>query len=126
VGRRWKVSKSALVQWLTTGKKLKQNPPAGRRGGKWVKTVLAKSIAQSSVFDNAKNVAIEMVCERYLNLTLRLSGRNLVAKCPFHEDRRPSFVVWPASGRWKCFGCGAAGGAVAGGAYPCPAPTLGG
>lgn len=29
--------------------------------------------------------------------------------CPFHVETRPSFGVTPDSGRFKCFGCGAAG-----------------
>ena len=36
---------------------------------------------------------------------LRRSGRRLVGLCPFHEDRRPSLVVYTESGRWFCFGC---------------------
>ena len=29
--------------------------------------------------------------------------------CPFHAETRPSFGVTPDDGRFKCFGCGAAG-----------------
>lgn len=28
-------------------------------------------------------------------------------KCPFHDDRSPSFTVWPQTNTWKCWaGCG--------------------
>lgn len=74
--------------------------------------MLAKNIAQNSIFEEAKNVAIKEVCERYFSLSLRKAGKNLVARCPFHEDRTPSFVVFPATGRFKCFGCGAGGDGV--------------
>lgn len=41
---------------------------------------------------------------------LRPSGRNLKGSCPFHLERTPSFVVFPESQRWKCFGaCGEGG-----------------
>jgi DNA primase len=40
---------------------------------------------------------------------LRKKGRVLVARCPFHEEKTPSFTVTPAKGLFHCFGCGAAG-----------------
>ncbi len=40
---------------------------------------------------------------------LRRSGKNFVARCPFHEERTPSFVVFPETQTWKCFGCGKGG-----------------
>lgn len=40
---------------------------------------------------------------------LQRSGRRFRGRCPFHQERHPSFYVDPASGMWKCFGCGAAG-----------------
>ena len=38
-------------------------------------------------------------------VALRRSGRHLVGLCPFHEDRRPSLVVYPESASFFCFGC---------------------
>jgi len=40
---------------------------------------------------------------------LRPSGRRFTAACPFHADRRASFVVYPETRRYYCFGCGAGG-----------------
>src|SRR5207247_1074389 len=37
---------------------------------------------------------------------LRPSGSNLVGLCPFHEDRIPSFTVYPSTGTFHCYGCG--------------------
>jgi DNA primase len=39
-------------------------------------------------------------------LPLRRSGNYLLGRCPLHEDRHPSFAVYPASGTFYCFGCG--------------------
>jgi len=44
-------------------------------------------------------------------IPLRRSGRNFSAPCPFHEEKTPSFYVWPETQTWKCFGCGKGGNA---------------
>ena len=41
---------------------------------------------------------------------LKRSGRNLTARCPFHQERTPSFVVFPERQSWRCFGACAEGG----------------
>jgi DNA primase len=40
---------------------------------------------------------------------LRKSGPRYVARCPFHEERTPSFSVNPVEKFYYCFGCGAKG-----------------
>jgi len=40
---------------------------------------------------------------------LRKVGRNWVGLCPFHAEKSPSFNVREDNGRYKCFGCEAAG-----------------
>ena len=42
-------------------------------------------------------------------VNLKKSGRSLKALCPFHNEKTPSFYVFPESGTFKCFGCGAGG-----------------
>lgn len=38
---------------------------------------------------------------------LKRDGREFKARCPFHDERTPSFYVSPAKGFAHCFGCGA-------------------
>ncbi|MDD2204484.1 MAG: DNA primase [Bacteroidales bacterium] len=45
-------------------------------------------------------------------VSLKKRGTNLLGLCPFHNEKTPSFVVSPAKGIFKCFGCGKAGSAV--------------
>lgn len=47
------------------------------------------------------------------SLSLRASGRNYVALCPFHDDREPSLVAFPDTNTFHCFGCGIHGDALA-------------
>lgn len=42
-------------------------------------------------------------------VSLRHSGRNMVGLCPFHNEKTPSFNVYPENGSFYCFGCGAGG-----------------
>jgi DNA primase len=40
---------------------------------------------------------------------LKKAGRNYQARCPFHQERTPSFSVNRDMGVFKCFGCGVGG-----------------
>lgn len=45
---------------------------------------------------------------RYVQL--KRAGSTYKGLCPFHDERTPSFVVFPQSGTWRCFGaCGVGG-----------------
>lgn len=55
-------------------------------------------------------VHIEDVVGDFVNLKKR--GANLIGVCPFHKEKTPSFIVSPAKGIFKCFGCGKAGDSV--------------
>ncbi len=43
------------------------------------------------------------------HVQLRKSGVRYVGCCPFHNERTPSFYVFPNTGTYKCFGCGEGG-----------------
>lgn len=50
---------------------------------------------------------IESVLSPYIALKRR--GSNLVGLCPFHNEKTPSFTVYPENGSYYCFGCGKGG-----------------
>ena len=46
------------------------------------------------------------------HVALQRSGRSYKANCPFHDERTPSFFVFPDKQSWRCFGACASGGDV--------------
>jgi len=54
-----------------------------------------------------EKISIEDVVSSYIKL--ERAGANLKARCPFHNEKTPSFFVSPDRGSYYCFGCGASG-----------------
>ena len=50
---------------------------------------------------------VESVISSYVELRRR--GRTLSGLCPFHNEKTPSFTVYPETSSYYCFGCGAGG-----------------
>ena len=67
-------------------------------------------IPKSFVQELLGRVDIVDVIESYL--PLKRAGANLVACCPFHSEKTPSFTVSPTKQFYHCFGCGAHGSAI--------------
>ncbi|MBO7303661.1 MAG: DNA primase [Clostridia bacterium] len=45
-------------------------------------------------------------------ISLKRAGSNLKGLCPFHNEKTPSFTVYPADNTFYCFGCGVGGNAI--------------
>ena len=54
-----------------------------------------------------ERLGIEEIVSSYIKL--EKTGKNLKAKCPFHNEKPPSFFISPDRGTYYCFGCGAKG-----------------
>ena len=56
-------------------------------------------------------VSVERLVEAS-GIELRKAGKDLLGRCPFHEDDTASLVVTPGKNLWHCFGCGIGGGPI--------------
>lgn len=54
---------------------------------------------------------LEDVAASYVNLRRR--GKNLVGLCPFHNEKTPSFCIYPENNSFYCFGCNKGGDVIA-------------
>ncbi|HSS06482.1 MAG TPA: CHC2 zinc finger domain-containing protein, partial [Rhodanobacteraceae bacterium] len=52
---------------------------------------------------------VDVIQER---VPLKRAGRDWSARCPFHDERSPSFTASPTKQFYHCFGCGAHGSAI--------------
>jgi len=57
----------------------------------------------------ARSDIVEIVGAR---VPLKKQGKEYAARCPFHDERSPSFTVSPTKQFYHCFGCGAHGTAI--------------
>nr|MBF0682713.1 DNA primase [Pseudomonas sp.] len=71
---------------------------------------MAGLIPQSFIDDllNRSDI-VEVVGSR---IQLKKAGKNYTARCPFHQEKTPSFSVSPDKQFYYCFGCGAGGNAL--------------
>ncbi len=67
-------------------------------------------IPQSFIEDLLARVDVVDVVESYV--PLKRSGSNFSARCPFHNEKTPSFTVSQSKQFYHCFGCGAHGTAI--------------
>ncbi len=71
---------------------------------------MAGRIPQQFIDDLISRVDIVEVIDA--RIPLRKAGREYVARCPFHDEKTPSFTVSPEKQFYHCFGCGAHGTAI--------------
>lgn len=62
--------------------------------------------------DTQVDLANKVEIESLYSGKLRKVGRVLMGLCPFHEERTPSFAIYPEGNTWHCFACGIGGDAL--------------
>ena len=61
------------------------------------------AIPEQTILEIKYKNDIESVIAPYVNL--KRAGKNLKGLCPFHNEKTPSFTVYPENGSFYCFGC---------------------
>jgi DNA primase catalytic core len=56
-------------------------------------------------------ISVERLVEAS-GVSLKRAGKDLLGRCPFHDDAEASLVVTPVKNLWHCFGCQAGGGPI--------------
>jgi DNA primase len=65
-----------------------------------------------SIVDEVK-ARLDILDEVSASVKLKRAGKNHTGMCPFHDNKRtPSFVVFPGTGTWRCFGSCNTGGDI--------------
>ena len=67
-------------------------------------------LPESFLLELKNRCDIETVVSSYV--VVKKHGRNLTGLCPFHNEKTPSFTVFPATQSFHCFGCGEGGDAI--------------
>ena len=68
-------------------------------------------IPESEIDRLKSEVSVERLVEAS-GIALKKAGKDLLGRCPFHEDATASLVVTPGKNLWHCFGCGVGGGPI--------------
>ena len=71
---------------------------------------MSGKIPQEFIDELLTRVDIVEVIDR--RVPLKKAGRDFTARCPFHDERTPSFTVSPTKQFYHCFGCSANGSAI--------------
>ena len=77
--------------------------PISRKDG----VIMAGRFSDEFLTELKMRCDIEQTISMYVPLKRR--GKNLVGLCPFHNEKTPSFTVYPDTASYYCFGCGAGG-----------------
>ena len=64
-------------------------------------------VSENFIQELKMRLDVESVISPYVKL--RRNGRTLKGLCPFHNEKTPSFTVYPDTQSYYCFGCGAGG-----------------
>ncbi|WP_426493649.1 CHC2 zinc finger domain-containing protein [Leptospira interrogans serovar Grippotyphosa] len=62
--------------------------------------------------DELKRMVDLVALVKSYGIELKGHGKNFVGRCPFHEDKTPSFVVTPGKNLWHCMGACQTGGSA--------------
>ena len=60
---------------------------------------------KANIFQSVKEIPIIEVAQHYLPDELHQKGSRWVTRCPFHNEKTPSFFISSSKNRFVCYGC---------------------
>ena len=73
--------------------------------------MIRKNISVDEILNEFNNKSrLSDLISKYVKLTQR--GNSFIGKCPFHNEKTPSFNVSDEKGLFHCFGCKVGGNAI--------------
>lgn len=71
-----------------------------------------KTFVDANQIQQAREASIIELAETHLR-EVRKAGVNMVALCPFHQEKKPSLTLFTKTNSWYCFGCHKGGDVIA-------------
>ena len=73
--------------------------------------MIRKNLSVDEILNEFNNKSrLSDLISKYVQLTPR--GNSFIGKCPFHNEKTPSFNVSDEKGLFHCFGCKVGGNAI--------------
>lgn len=66
---------------------------------------ITQNVLEQGITDEQLAQAKEHPIEDMYDGWLRVNGQRLIGRCPFHEEKTPSFVIFTDDNHFYCFGC---------------------
>lgn len=79
---------------------------------KFIKSAAEGRVPTGRITDEDIKKAKQTPIENIINKPLKKVGKNLITNCPFHDDRHPSFYIYPQTNTCWCFSCGQGGDSI--------------
>jgi len=67
------------------------------------------NLTPSDIVKAKETSIVETFKEFFPEIQLKKSGKKLTCLCPFHQEKHPSFFLYPETNSFHCFGCGISG-----------------
>jgi len=79
-----------------------------------LKRLIALSNNDSRISSNENQIenALTVPISSVIQIKLRKSGNKLCGLCPLHNDKSPSFFIYPESNSFYCYGCNKGGNVI--------------
>lgn len=66
-------------------------------------------VPKSNIDEEQIQEALQVPIENLINGALRKNSKTLCGLCPLHQEKHPSFHIYPQSNSFYCFGCNQGG-----------------